>query len=316
MRVVFAGTPQFAVPALETIAAAGHDIMLVLTRPDRPSGRGLVTGKSAVAETAGRLGIALDQPVTLRGSSAQERVRATRPDVMVVVAYGLILPQTVLDIPARGALNIHASLLPRWRGAAPIHRAIEAGDSQTGVSIMQVDAGLDTGPLLLKLPMAISPEESYGTLHDKLSALGAKGIVQALEGIANDRLTPTAQSQDGVTYAAKVEKAEGWLDWSRSAAELERRIRAFDPAPGTHARIHGIDLKIWKACVLRGAADPPVPPGSVVKADTDGLDVVCGTDRLRLLVVQRAGGKRTPVADLLRGHAIKSGGRFDVTPAP
>ncbi len=315
MRVVFAGTPRFAVPALEAIAAARHDIVLVLTRPDRPSGRGLVTGKSPVADTAGRLGIPIDQPVTLRDPSAQERIRGARPDVMVVVAYGLILPQAVLEIPPRGAVNIHASLLPRWRGAAPIHRAIEAGDSETGISIMQMDVGLDTGPVLLQFPMPISPEESCGTLHDKLSALGAKGIVQALQDIANDRLTPTAQSQDGVTYAAKVDKAEGWLDWSSSAAELERRIRAFDPAPGTYARIHGIDLKIWKACVLQGAAGPHMPPGSVVKADTDGLDVVCGTDRLRLLVVQRAGGKRTPVADLLRGHAIKAGVRFDMTRA-
>ena len=315
MRVVFAGTPRFAVPALEALAAAGHEITLVLTRPDQPAGRGMVLGMSPVAAAATRLGLAIFQPITLRDPTAQERLRAIAPDVMIVVAYGLILPQAVLDIPRRGALNIHASLLPRWRGAAPIHRAIEAGDTQTGISIMQLDAGLDTGPLLMTVPLPISPLASTGSLHDQLSQAGAESIVQALEDIANGRLTPLPQSNDGVTYAAKVTKAEGRLDWSRSAAELERRIRAFDPAPGVHATIDGVNLKIWKACVMQDSQSPQAQPGLVNKADNAGIDVVCGHGVLRLQMVQRAGGKRMAVADLLRGQSIKSGDRFDITSA-
>jgi methionyl-tRNA formyltransferase len=316
MRVIFAGTPRFAVPALEAIAAAGHTIDLVLTRPDRPAGRGLAVGASPVAEAAKRLGLVTFQPATLRDPPSQERLRSIAPDVMVVVAYGLILPQAVLDIPGRGAINIHASLLPRWRGAAPIHRAIEAGDTCTGISIMQMDAGLDTGPLLLTCPHPISPEATTGSLHDALSQLGAEAIVRVLQELASATMPPVPQAKEGVTYAAKITKAEGRLDWAQSAVELERRIRALDPAPGAHARFEGVDLKIWKACVVPAAQHSLGSPGLVVKADSAGIDVTCGTGVLRLQVVQRAGGKRMQVADLLRGQSIKPGNRFALTPSP
>jgi methionyl-tRNA formyltransferase len=308
MRIVFAGTPSFAVPALRAIAAAGHEVIAVLTRPDKPVGRGMVMGTSPVKEAAIGLGIPVKQPPTLRDPLSQNVLRALAPDLMVVVAYGLILPQVVLDIPKRGAVNIHASLLPRWRGAAPIHRAIEAGDASTGISIMQLDAGLDTGPVLLTRTLPIAAGDTTGSLHEKLSALGAEAIVEALDGLAGNRLLAVPQSLDGITYAAKISKSEAILNWSGSALELERRVRAFDPAPGASSRIGSVELKIWRATRLPDSAN--VMPGTVVSADANGIDVACGEGQLRLLTVQRSGGKRMAVPELLRGLSIKPGDCF------
>jgi methionyl-tRNA formyltransferase len=314
MRIVFAGTPSFAVAPLRAIAAAGHEIVAVLTRPDKPVGRGMAMGLSPVKEAAIGMGIPVEQPVTLRDPLRQDALRALAPDLLVVVAYGLILPQAVLDIPKRGAVNIHASLLPRWRGAAPIHRAIEAGDPSTGISIMQLDAGLDTGPVLLTRTLPIAVGETTGTLHDKLCALGAQAILEALEGLANNRLIAVPQPVDGVTYAAKITKSEAMLNWSGSALELERCVRAFDPAPGAFSRIGPVELKIWRASVSPGADFPNAAPGTVINADANGIDVACGEGQLRLLMVQRSGGKRMAVAELLRGLPIRPGDRFASRP--
>ncbi len=316
MRVVFAGTPIFAVSPLEAIAAAGHEIVLVLTRPDKPAGRGMALVMSPVKVAATRLGRAVYQPPTLQDSAVQEHLESAAPDVIVVVAYGLMLPQAVLEIPRYGAINIHASLLPRWRGAAPIHRAIAAGDAQSGISIMQMDAGLDTGPLLLTHALSIAPDETTGTLHDKLTRMGADAIVEALDGVANRRLAPIPQVDQGVTYAAKVNKGETWLNWSRPAAELERCIRAFNPAPGAQSRFAGVEIKVWRGTAIENFADQRAPAGTVLRVDPAGLDVACGAGLLRLQVVQRAGGKQMRIADLLRGFAIKPGDRFDDSASP
>ncbi len=316
MRVVFAGTPTFAVSPLEALAAAGHEIVLVLTRPDKPAGRNMALAMSPVKVVATRLGRAVYQPPTLRDSAVQEHLKAAAPDAIVVVAYGLILPQAVLDIPRFGAINIHASLLPRWRGAAPIHRAIAAGDAQTGISIMQMDAGLDTGPLLASHAVPIASGETTGTLHDKLSRQGADAIVEALDGIANQRLVPIPQIAEGITYAAKVNKRETWLDWSRPAIELERCIRAFNPSPGAQARFEDVELKVWQGSAMENVVDQRALAGTVLRIDPAGLGVACGAGSLRLEVVQRAGGRQMPVADLLRGFAIKPGDRFAGPPGP
>ncbi|MFM9882389.1 MAG: methionyl-tRNA formyltransferase [Burkholderiales bacterium] len=316
MRVVFAGTPTFAVFPLEALAAAGHEIVLVLTRPDKPAGRSMALAMSPVKIVATRLGLAVYQPPTLRESVVQEHLKSAAPDVIVVVAYGLILPQVVLDIPRFGAINIHASLLPRWRGAAPIHRAIAAGDTQTGISIMQMDAGLDTGPLLVAHALPIAPSETTGTLHDKLSTMGADAIVEVLNGIAERRLVLIPQHHEGVTYAAKVTKRETWLDWSRPAIELERCIRAFNPTPGAQARFADIELKVWKGSALGNVTDQHRSPGTVLQVDSAGVDVACGEGMLRLEVVQRAGGRQMAVADLLRGFAMKPGDRFTSSASP
>ena len=309
MRIVFAGTPSFGVPALKAIVAAGHEVAAVLTRPDKPVGRGMAMGMSPVKQAAIELGIHVDQPATLRDPLHQTALRALAPDLMVVVAYGLILPQAILDVPTRGAINIHASPLPRWRGAAPIHRAIEAGDASTGISIMQLDAGLDTGPVFLTRTLPIAAGETTGTLHDKLSEMGARAIVEALEGLSGNRLHAVPQSANGVTYATKITKSEAMLNWSASALELERRVRAFDPAPGAHGRIGSVELKIWRAIALPGTASSAVP-GTVLNADGNGIDVACGAGQLRLLIVQRAGAKRMSFAELLRGLSIKAGDCF------
>jgi len=307
MRLVFAGTPEFAVPALDALAAAGHAIPAVLTRPDRPAGRGLAASASPVKQAAQRGGLPVLQPVTLKDAAVQARLVELAPDAMVIVAYGLILPQAVLDVPRLGALNVHASLLPRWRGAAPIQRALLAGDRVTGVCIMRMDAGLDTGPVLLRNELPITPQDTAGTLHDKLASLGARLIVAALDGLASGALRPTPQPTEGVTYAAKIEKHETRLDWSRSASEVERQVRAFNPAPGAGARMRGAELKLWRATVVeaRGA------PGAVLAAGADGISVACGDGALRLEELQRAGGRRLPAAAFLRGFPLAPGDRFD-----
>ena len=302
MRVVFAGTPAFAATALEAIAAAGHDIASVLTQPDRPAGRGLKLASSAVARAAATLGIAVEKPASFRTAEALECLRAARPDVVVVAAYGLILPRAVLDIPAKGCLNIHASLLPRWRGAAPIHRAILAGDSRTGVSIMRMDEGLDTGPVLLERQIEIEARDTTATLTAKLADLGAEAIVAALD--AFDALVPQPQDASHATYAAKIAKSEARIDWSRRHDELDRQVRAFDPAPGADATLQGEALKIWSA---EPVAEVRGEPGTVVHADHHELVVACGTGGLRLKSVQRPGGRRMTVGEFLRGNALGTG---------
>jgi methionyl-tRNA formyltransferase len=308
MRVLFAGTPAFAVPALEELIGAGHRIGLVLTQPDRPGGRGLARVPSAVKQAAVRHGIPVYQPEDLKDPAAQTRLREAQGDVLIVASYGLILPQAVLDIPPRGALNIHASLLPRWRGAAPVQRALLSGDPTTGVCIMAMDAGLDTGPVLLREAVAIAADETAGTLHDKLAALGARLIVAALEGLERGTLRAVPQPAEGATYAHKVDKAEATVDWSQSARDIDRQVRAFNPFPGAVARLRGDPIKLWRASVSQESGSPP---GTVLRAGREGIDVACGTGTLRVTELQRAGGKRLPVDVFLRGCAVVAGDRFD-----
>jgi methionyl-tRNA formyltransferase len=295
LRVVYAGTPAFAVPALESLVRARHEVALVLTQPDRRSGRGLKLTPSPVAACAQRIGLPVSKPDSLRVPSALAELRATAPDVMVVAAYGQILPQSVLDVPRRGCINIHASLLPRWRGAAPVHRAILAGDRETGVSIMCMDAGLDTGPVLLERALAIAPEDTAGSLTEKLARLGAGAIVEALEAL--DTLRPRPQDPSRATYAAKISKAEALVDWSRPAEEVARQVRAFNPAPGAQATLRGLRLKIWEA-----QPQPATCPPGEIAVTANRLSVGCGSGSLRLVVVQREGGRRVTAEEFLRGN--------------
>jgi methionyl-tRNA formyltransferase len=319
MRIVFAGTPEFAQQALAALHAAGFELPLVLTQPDRPAGRGLKLQASPVKQFALEHGIEVAQPRSLRldgkypddAAAAQQALLRARPDAMVVAAYGLILPQWVLDLPRLGCLNIHASLLPRWRGAAPIHRAIEAGDAHTGVTIMQMDAGLDTGAMLLTQTLPIAADDTTASLHDQLAALGAQLIVQALAQA--DTLVATAQPAEGMTYAAKIDKAEAALDWRVPAALLERRIRAFQPAPGAAASIAGTPIKIWQASVQPHAQ---AAPGTVLAAGEQGIDVATAEGVLRLERLQKAGGKPLQASEFLRGFAIAPGQCFDAKAAP
>ncbi len=314
MRVVYAGTPEFARAALERLHAAGFEIPLVLTQPDRPAGRGMKLQASPVKQYALAHGMAVAQPHSLRldgkyseeAAAARAAIEAARADVMVVAAYGLILPQWVLDLPRLGCLNIHASLLPRWRGAAPIHRAIEAGDAETGVTIMQMDAGLDTGDMLLVGRLPITMKDTTASLHDRLALLGGRLIVEALEIAACGGLTRTPQPAGGVSYAHKIERQEALIDWAQSAAVIERRIRAFDPFPGAATTWQGESIKLWQGHVETGRASGPVS-GTVLAADVDGIVVQCGQGVLRLTELQRAGGKRLSAADFLRGFAVPAG---------
>ena len=313
LRVVFAGTPEFARVALQQLHAAGHAIPLVLTQPDRPAGRGLKLQPSPVKQYAQAHGIAVAQPHSLRldgkypdeAAAARAALQAARPDVMVVAAYGLILPAWVLQLPRLGCLNIHASLLPRWRGAAPIQRAIEAGDAETGVTIMQMDEGLDTGAMLLAERLPIAPDDTAASLHDRLAALGARLIVQALAQAEAGTLHAVPQPDAGVCYAHKIDKTQARVDWSQPAAVIERRIRAFDPAPGAYTLWQGEPLKLWQARAEDG--DATQAPGTVLAADAQGIVVQCGQGRLRLLALQRAGGRRLSVADFLRGQPLAAG---------
>jgi methionyl-tRNA formyltransferase len=314
MRVIFAGTPVFAVAPLQSILRAGHDVALVLTQPDRPAGRGLAQTGSVVKQHAVQLGLTVLQPQSLKDVTIHGVLLEVSADIMVVVAYGLIIPKRVLAIPRLGAINIHASLLPRWRGAAPIQRAIAAGDAETGVTIMQMDPGLDTGPVLLRRAMAIAPTDTAGSVHDRLAALGAELVVDALAGLEAGRLSATPQPSEGVTYAAKVAKAESWLDWRKTARELERLIRALNPTPGATARIAGSDFKIWQATLIDDQTDLN-HPGAVKAVSSAGLVVACGAGALRLEIMQRAGSKRLHVSELLRGLRIEPGMRFAATPA-
>ncbi|BBO19311.1 MAG: methionyl-tRNA formyltransferase [Candidatus Desulfobacillus denitrificans] len=306
MRVVFAGTPEFAAQALAAILADGNEVVLVLTQPDRPAGRGMSLQASPVKQLALQHGLPVHQPSSLKSEEACQPIIEARPDVMVVAAYGLILPQAALDIPRLGCLNIHASLLPRWRGAAPIQRAILAGDAKTGVTIMRMEAGLDSGPMLLKESLPIADTETAGTLHDKLAALGARLIVEALPKLERGELPGDIQPEEGVTYAAKLEKAEAALDWRRPALLLDRAVRAFNPFPGATAQMDGQIIKIWRVAAVPGTGEP----GTVLAAGADGIVVACGEGALCLTELQKAGGKRLPAADFLRGFALKPGQRF------
>ncbi len=328
MRIVFAGTPDFAARSLAALIAAapaaGWSLPLVLTQPDRPAGRGLRLTPSPVKSLALAHGLTVDTPVSLRkgpdAEAAQRRIAAVEPDVLIVAAYGLILPQSVLDIP-RGlgagwtpklsAINVHASLLPRWRGAAPIARAIEAGDRATGITIMQMDAGLDTGPMLLAESIDIDADETAGHLTTRLADLGATLLVRALGSI--DELGAQPQPAAGATYAAKIDKAEAWLDWSLPAAVLARKVRAYDPFPVAHTRIGNAPIKVWRAMEI--PATDEVAPGTIVAAGAAGIDVRCGEAGLRLTELQRAGGKRLPAREFLAGHALMSQQCFDSGPA-
>ncbi|AXE30207.1 methionyl-tRNA formyltransferase [Chromobacterium phragmitis] len=307
MKLIFAGTPEFAAAALRQLIAAGHEIPLVLTQPDRPAGRGMRLKPSPVKEVALAHGLRVAQPEKLRGNlEAQQMLRDVGADLMVVAAYGLILPQDVLDIPARGCLNIHASLLPRWRGAAPIQRAILAGDKETGITIMQMDVGLDTGDMLSIHPVAISSDETAATLHDKLAACGADAIVETLGRL--DAIAPQKQPEEGVTYAQKLSKAEAEVDWSLPAEDVARAIRAYNPAPGAFTQLHGEPLKLWLASAEAGSAEP----GEVVSADADGVLVGAGQGLVRLAVLQAAGGKRLAARDFVAGKSLPRGTRLGV----
>ena len=318
MRLIFAGTPEFAQTALAALHAAGHEIVLVLSQPDRPAGRGMKLQASPVKQWALAHQVPVAQPRSLRldgkypedAAAARDTLLAAKADAMIVAAYGLILPQWVLDLPPKGCLNIHASLLPRWRGAAPIHRAIEAGDTQTGITIMQMDAGLDTGDMLLVLPCAIAPNDTTAVLHDRLAALGGEAIVQALASL--DSLPHQAQPEEGVNYAHKIDKAEAALDWALSAEVLARRIRAFDPFPGMTVPLTteaGTEtLKIWQAVAEPLAS--PAEPGTVLSVDASGVRVACGEGQLCLTQLQRPGGKRLSAADFLRGCPLQAGQRL------
>ena len=319
LRVIFAGTPEFARTALEAIHAAGHTVPLVLTQPDRPAGRGMKLQPSAVKQGALEHGIPVAQPTSLRldgkypaeAAAARDAILAAQADVMVVAAYGLILPQWTLDAPRLGCLNIHASLLPRWRGAAPIHRAIEAGDAETGVTIMQMDAGLDTGDMLLVESLPIHTDDTTGSLHDRLAVLGGRMVVQALAQAAAGVLHPTPQPAEGVTYAHKIDKAEAAMDWSQPAAVLSQRIRAFNPFPGATGVLAGEVLKLW-CCEIHSALRPSdVRQGTILSANADGIDVACGDGVLRITTLQRPGGKRLAVADFLRGFDVAPGMAFE-----
>jgi methionyl-tRNA formyltransferase len=318
VRLIFAGTPAFARIALERLHAAGFSIALVLTQPDRPAGRGMKLQASPVKQFAIEHGIAVAQPRSLRldgkypqdAAAARMAVESAGADAMVVAAYGLLLPQWVLDAPRLGCLNIHASLLPRWRGAAPIHRAVEAGDAESGVTIMQMDAGLDTGDMLLAERVPIAATDTTGSLHDKLAVLGGRLIVEALELAACGGLRPAPQPQTGVTYAHKIEKAEAAIDWSQPAAVIDRRIRAFDPFPGAQSVLDGENVKLRRAEVLPAGRGIPVP-GRIIAAGAEGIDVDCGEGCLRVTELQRPGGKRLPVAEFLRGFEVKPGMAFE-----
>jgi methionyl-tRNA formyltransferase len=318
MRVAFAGTPEFAKAALARLHAAGFTIPLVLTQPDRPAGRGMKLQPSPVKAFAVEHGIPVAQPRSLRldgkhpddAQAARRALDDARPEVLVVAAYGLILPAWTLALPPRGGINIHASLLPRWRGAAPIHRAIEAGDRRTGITIMQMDAGLDTGDMLLVEAVDIRADDTTARLHDRLAELGGRLVVEALERAARGGLPRTPQPTEGVTYAAKIDKAEAAVDWSAPAALIERRIRAFDPFPGVTARLDAEVIKLWRAEQVDGSG----PPGCIIGASGAGLVVACGEGALRLVELQRPGGKRVPAAAFVQAHPDLPGRCFDPLP--
>ncbi len=312
MRAGFAGTPEFAARALAALHEAGYTIPLVLTQPDRPSGRGMAVMPSPVKRYALAHALRVEQPAGLKGADVQSALRDVELDVLVVAAYGLILPQPVLDWPRRGCLNIHASLLPRWRGAAPIARALEAGDAVTGITIMRMDAGLDTGPMLRRESIPIAADETAGTLHDRLATLGARTIVETLELLEKGAaVEATPQPATGVTYAAKIDRAERCIDWTATAPVLERKVRAFSPAPGATAAWRNTAFRIVAATVPASGSGDPVP-GTVVRVTHAGIDVACGArTTLRLTAVQPAGGRAMTAAAFAAGRGVVAGALFE-----
>lgn len=305
MKIIFAGTPQFAASALAALLRE-HQVVAVLTQPDRPSGRGMQLTASPVKQLALQHGLPVLQPATLKAEDAQREIAALDADAMVVAAYGLILPQAVLDLPRYGCLNIHASLLPRWRGAAPIQRAILAGDAETGITIMQMDAGLDTGDMLLRQSCPVSPTDTAATLHDKLADLGADSILKALRRLPE--LVPVKQDDAAATYAAKLLKSEGRIDWQQDARQLGLAVRAFNPFPVCYATLADTAIKVWQATPVAQQGEP----GVVLAADRHGITVACGKDALRLEVLQRPGGKAQPAVQFLQAMPIKVGDKFTV----
>lgn len=303
LRILFAGTPDFSVPALHALLESPHQVIAVYTQPDRPAGRGRKLTPSPVKQTALEAGIAVHQPASLKDETAVEALVALAPDLMVVVAYGLLLPQRVLDIPRLGCVNIHASLLPRWRGAAPIQRAILAGDSRTGVAIMRMEAGLDTGPVYHWLETPIRPQETGGELHDRLSLLGARALTEALPGIADGSLQPVPQADQGVRYAHKLTKAEGEIDWSNTAEAIGRQVRAFNPWPVAYTTHEGETLRVWQAEAVAGRAGDE--PGRVMASGREGIDVGTGEGRLRIKRLQLPGKRPMSAAEVLNSRSFE-----------
>ena len=316
MKVIFAGTPEFAAVALAQLHEAGFEIPLVLTQPDRPAGRGMQLHPSPVKSYALKHGMPVAQPVSLRldgkypdqAAAAHAQLKATEHQVMVVAAYGLILPASILSIPPMGCLNIHASLLPRWRGAAPIHRAIEAGDSETGITIMQMDEGLDTGPMLLMQSERINATDTTGSLHDRLAAIGGELIVDALKKLQQGGLSAQAQPSEGMTYAAKISKQEADLDFRLPAETLLRRIHAFNPFPGAVVHLHETAVKIWQASLVEAKGKP----GEILSVSSEGVIVACGSGALKVEELQKPGGKRLSVEQFIQGFAMESGQCFKI----
>ncbi len=308
MRIIFAGTPAFAARSLDALRSAGFDIVLVLTQPDRPAGRGMRMQASPVKLLAQQHGIPLLQPATLRSASVQAQLKAFEADVMVVAAYGLLLPEAVLCIPHHGCINIHASLLPRWRGAAPIQRAILAGDRETGISIMQMDQGLDTGAIMLQHPIPIEPHDTSATLHDKLADQGGRSIVEALALLEHGKLTFTQQNEADTCYAPKIQKAEASINWTRDALHIDRMIRAFDPYPGAFTHLHDNTIKLWRADIVNYTGNGQA--GEIIATGHSGIVVACGRDALSINILQQAGGKKLSAAQFLTGYPLQPGEHF------
>ncbi len=310
MRMVFAGTPEFAARSLEALIAAGHQVVAVLTQPDRPMGRGFKVLPGPVKRVALAAHVPVYQPATLKSAEALALIQGFSAEVMVVSAYGQLLPVEILQATPRGAINIHASLLPRWRGAAPIQRALQAGDTVTGISIMQMDKGLDTGPVLLERPCPILPQDTCHTLHERLADLGARTIIEALEGIKAGQLPPVAQPVAGVTYAHKITKAEALLDWTKAAEQLARDVRAFNPAPVSRTFLRNELVKVWQAQAVPEPAG--APPGMVLAMNDAGIFVACGKGQLALRMLQRAGGKPMTAGEFIKGFPVTLGEQMGV----
>jgi methionyl-tRNA formyltransferase len=307
LKIIFAGTPQFAASALEALLANGQTVAAVLTQPDRPAGRGMRLVASPVKQLAVQHELPVLQPTTLKSAEVQQQLAGYQADIMVVAAYGLLLPTAVLHLPRYGCLNIHASLLPRWRGAAPIQRAILAGDNETGITIMQMDEGLDTGDMLLKLACPIEARDTAQTLHDKLAELGAQAIVTALDRLGQGSLKAISQDNEQATYATKLTKAEAQIDWTRDAIEIDRMVRAYNPFPVAVSACHNVPVKIWQA---NPAGNVQGEPGTVCAVEKNGIVVACGRGALRLEILQRPGGKVLPAAQFIQGFALQPGDRF------
>ncbi len=302
LRIVFAGTPDFAVPPLKALLGSPHQVTAVYTQPDRPAGRGRKLVAGPVKAAALDADIPVHQPVSLRDAAEVERLRALQPDLMVVVAYGLLLPGDVLEIPRLGCVNIHASLLPRWRGAAPIQRAIQAGDAESGVSIMRMDRGLDPGPVYLMKAVKLAPDETGGSLHDRLSLLGAEALMEALPGIADGSLRPQPQDDGQATYAAKLDKKEARIDWHQPAARIERQVRAFNPWPVAYTRYENANLRIWEARAIEGMT---AEPGTVMSATRDGIDISTADGLLRVTRLQMPGKRAMDARDFINAQSIQ-----------